>query len=229
MLKNLRIVRNTLTDWIDLQNILKYGMLKRKRGLTDMPRKNARNTKGRIISAAWRLFYEQGYEDTTVEDIVFESETSKGSFYHYFDGKDALLGTLAYVFDEKYEELMETMDPSMTAMEKLIYLNHELFAMIDGGISMDLLARLLSTQLLAKGEKHLLDRNRTYFKLLRQIISQGQKDGQLRTDRTVNEIVKAYALWERALMYDWCLSGGEYSLVAYTDSVTPMFLQSYGA
>ncbi len=194
-----------------------------------MPRKNARNTKGRIISAAWRLFYEQGYEDTTVEDIVFESETSKGSFYHYFDGKDALLGTLAYVFDEKYEELMETMDPFMTAMEKLIYLNHELFAMIDGGISMDLLARLLSTQLLAKGEKHLLDRNRTYFKLLRQIISQGQKDGQLRTDRTVNEIVKAYALWERALMYDWCLSGGEYSLVAYTDSVTPMFLQSYGA
>ena len=194
-----------------------------------MPRKNARNTKGRIISAAWRLFYEQGYEDTTVEDIVFESETSKGSFYHYFDGKDALLGTLAYVFDEKYEELMETMDPSMTAMEKLIYPNHELFAMIDGGISMDLLARLLSTQLLAKGEKHLLDRNRTYFKLLRQIISQGQKDGQLRTDRTVNEIVKAYALWERALMYDWCLSDGEYSLVAYTDGVTPMFLQSYGA
>ena len=194
-----------------------------------MPRKNARNTKGRIISAAWKLFYEQGYEDTTVEDIVFESETSKGSFYHYFDGKDALLGTLAYVFDEKYEELMETMDPAMNAMEKLIYLNHELFAMIDGGISMDLLARLLSTQLLARGEKHLLDRNRTYFKLLRQIIAQGQRDGQLRTDRTVNEIVKAYALWERALMYDWCLSGGEYSLVAYTDSMTPIFLQSYGA
>ena len=109
-----------------------------------MPRKNTRNTKGRIISAAWKLFYEQGYEDTTVEDIVFESETSKGSFYHYFDGKDALLGTLAYVFDEKYEELKETMSPDLDAMEKLVYLNHELFAMIDGGVSMDLLARLLS-------------------------------------------------------------------------------------
>ena len=192
-----------------------------------MPRKNTRNTKGRIISAAWKLFYEQGYEDTTVEDIVFESETSKGSFYHYFDGKDALLGTLAYVFDEKYEQLMETMDPERDAMEKMIYLNHELFAMIDGGVSMDLLARLLSTQLLTRGEKHLLDRNRTYFKLLRQIISEGQKNGQLRDDRTVNEILRAYALWERALLYDWCLAGGEYSLVAYTDSVTPMFLESY--
>lgn len=194
-----------------------------------MPRKNTRNTKGRIISAAWKLFYEQGYEDTTVEDIVFESETSKGSFYHYFDGKDALLGTLAYVFDEKYEQLMETMDPEMDAMEKLIYLNHELFAMIDGGISIDLLARLLSTQLLTRGEKHLLDRNRTYFKLLRQIITEGQKTGQLRDDRTVNEILRAYALWERALLYDWCLAGGEYSLVTYTNSVTPMFLESYRA
>ena len=194
-----------------------------------MSRKNTRNTRGRIISAAWKLFYEQGYEDTTVEDIVFESETSKGSFYHYFDGKDALLGTLAYVFDEKYEELKKTMSPELDAMEKLIYLNHELFAMIDGGVSMDLLARLLSTQLLARGEKHLLDRNRTYFKLLRQIIADGQKAGQLRRDRTVNEIVKAYALWERALLYDWCLSGGEYSLVAYTDSMTPMFLESYRA
>ena len=194
-----------------------------------MSRKNTRNTRGRIISAAWKLFYEQGYEDTTVEDIVFESETSKGSFYHYFDGKDALLGTLAYVFDEKYEELKKTMSPDLDAMEKLVYLNHELLAMIDGGVSMDLLARLLSTQLLARGEKHLLDRNRTYFKLLRQIIADGQKAGQLRRDRTVNEIVKAYALWERALLYDWCLSGGEYSLVAYTDSMTPMFLESYRA
>ena len=194
-----------------------------------MAKKAGRNTKARIVSAAWKLFYEQGYEDTTVEDIVFESETSKGSFYHYFDGKDALLGTLAYVFDEKYEELKKTMSPDLDAMEKLVYLNHELFAMIDGGVSMDLLARLLSTQLLARGEKHLLDRNRTYFKLLRQIIADGQKAGQLRADCTVNEIVKAYALWERALMYDWCLSGGEYSLVAYTDKMTPMFLESYRA
>ena len=198
-----------------------------REGGAAMPRKNTRNTKGRIISAAWKLFYQQGYEDTTVEDIVFESETSKGSFYHYFEGKDALLGTLAYVFDEKYEELMQTMDPELDAMDKLAYLNRELFAMIDGGISMDLLARLLSTQLLARGEKHLLDRNRTYFKLLRQIITEGQRAGQLRQDRSVNEIVKAYALWERALLYDWCLCGGDYSLAAYTEKTTPMFLESY--
>ena len=33
-----------------------------------MSKKNERNTKGKIITAAWDLFYEQGYEDTTVEE-----------------------------------------------------------------------------------------------------------------------------------------------------------------
>ena len=55
-----------------------------------MPRKNTRNTRGRIIQAAWKLFYENGYDGTTIEDIIFESQTSRGSFYHYFEGKDAL-------------------------------------------------------------------------------------------------------------------------------------------
>lgn len=62
--------------------------------------KKTRNTRGRIVSAAWKLFYEQGYEDTTVEEIIEQSHTSKGSFYHYFDGKDALLSTLSLLFDE---------------------------------------------------------------------------------------------------------------------------------
>ena len=192
-----------------------------------MARKSNRNTRGRIITAAWKLFYEQGYENTTIEDIVFESETSKGSFYHYFSGKDALLGTLAFLFDEKYEQLMEAPPAGLAAPEMLIYLNRELFSMIENSVSISLLSGLLSTQLQARGEKHLLDRNRYYFKLLRRIVEAGQQNGELRKDRSVNDIVKAYALWERALMYDWCLCGGEYSLTAYTDRVTPDFIQSF--
>ena len=156
-----------------------------------MAKKAGRNTKARIVAAAWRLFYEQGYEDTTVEDIVFESETSKGSFYHYFEGKDALLGSLSVLFDEKYEELRPRIDPEADAVETLVFLNRELFNMIDNSVSLELLARLFSSQLVTRGEKHLLDRNRTYFKLLYQIIRDGQSRGQLRTDLAANELAKA--------------------------------------
>ncbi len=189
-----------------------------------MRKKNTRNTKGKIISAAWKLFYEQGYEDTTVDDIIYESGTSKGSFYHYFEGKDALLRTLSYLFDEKYEELMERIEPGMGAFETLMLLNRELFAMIENQVPMDLLARLFSSQLITRGERHLLDHNRTYYKVLRQIISQGQEKGELRRDLSVNEISKAYALCERALMYDWCICNGEYSLRQYAGTMMPVFM-----
>ncbi len=82
-----------------------------------MAKKNTRNTRGKIIDAAWQLFYCQGYDDTTVEEIIEASGTSRGSFYHYFQGKDALLSTLADVFDRKYEELMETLDPEQDRFE----------------------------------------------------------------------------------------------------------------
>ena len=193
-----------------------------------MARKNSRNTKGRIVSAAWELFYEQGYENTTVEDIIAVSGTSKGSFYHYFDGKDALLETLSLLFDEKYEELEEEAE-GMDAADALIFLNRELFTMIDDRVPLELLARLLSSQLVTHGEKHLLDRNRTYFKLLHRIVRHGQQCGQLRADLTANEIVNGDAMFERALMYDWCLVGGEYALHRYASDMMPTFLQGYRA
>ena len=103
-----------------------------------MARKNTRNTRGKIVNAAWKLFYEQGYEYTTVEEIIDLSGTSKGSFYHYFDGKDALLSTLSNLFDDKYQELIPLLKPEMTAMEQLLFLNDELFGMIENSISLEL-------------------------------------------------------------------------------------------
>ncbi len=192
-----------------------------------MSKKKERNTKGKIIVAAWKLFYEQGYDDTTVEEIIEESGTSKGSFYHYFEGKDALLSSLSYLFDEKYEELMKDIDVSMNSFDKLIYLNGELFGMIESGISLELLAKLLSTQVVTKGEKHLLDRERTYYKVIRDIVRQGQENREISCEFSVSEIVKAYTLLERALMYDWCICKGEYSLKKYSAQMLPMFLEGY--
>ena len=139
-----------------------------------MAKKTGRNTRGRIISAAWQLFYQQGYDNTTVEEIIAASGTSKGSFYHYFEGKDALLSSLSYLFDEKYEELMDRIPEDMDRFDVLMLLNRELFAMIENSIALDLLARLYSSQLVTRGEKHLLDHNRIYYKLLRRIVSEGQ-------------------------------------------------------
>ena len=195
-----------------------------KNGEKVMSKKNERNTRGKIINAAWDLFYEQGYEYTTVEEIIEKSGTSKGSFYHYFEGKDALLGSLSYIFDEEYSRLEENLPEDMNCFDKLLYLNSELFSVIEDRIDIDLLTRLYSTQLITKGEKHLLDNKRLYYKLLKKIVSEGQKNKEITDKLTVSEIVKLYAMSERALIYDWCICNGEYSLSSYAKKVMPMFL-----
>ena len=96
--------------------------------------------------------------------------------------------------------------------------------MIEQRIDIDLLTRLYSTQLITKGEKHLLDNKRLYYKLLRQIVTEGQNNNELKNDMTAKEIVKLYAICERSLIYDWCLCNGEYSLCSYAIKAMPMFL-----
>lgn len=184
-------------------------------------------TKKKIVAAAWRLFYKHGYDNTTVDSIIKEAGTSKGTFYHYFSGKDSLLSSLSYLFDDKYEELLQELDPEMNSFEKLLYLNRELFYMIETSVSRELLAMLYSSQLVTKGEKHLLDQNRIYYRILNDIAAEGQQRGQLKREIPAHEIARIYAMCERALLYDWCIHEGDYSLCEYGSKMMKLFLESF--
>ncbi len=182
-----------------------------------MPRKR-RSTKSRIVKAAWNLFYKNGYEQTTVEDIINASKTSKGTFYHYFKGKEALLNSLSYLFDQKYEDLAAVIDPNLSCYDKLLFLNHELFYMIRQA-SIYILGLLTSTlrSWLPKIRKSLSDKKRIYFKWLTEIMEEGLKNGEFKNTSTASELMEIYAMYERALLYDWALFKGKFSLTERTD------------
>lgn len=188
--------------------------------------KNA-SVKSRIVSAAWNLFYEKGYNGTTVDEIIELSGTSKGSFYYYFNTKDELLNTLSMILDENYEKLERIMDDSMNSFDKLMFLNYEAHTLMEKKISIDILASLYSTQLVAVGQRHLLDQNRSYYKLITKVVEEGQKRGELRDDVPVSDITKYYSMCERALVYDWCLNKGSYSLGERSKEWLPMMMEHF--
>ena len=191
--------------------------------------KNVENkdVKSRIAAAAWRLFYEKGYNGTTVDEIIELSGTSKGSFYYYFNTKDELLSTLSLILDDYYTELEETMDPDMNSFEKLLYLNYKTHSMMEEKISIDLLASLYSTQLVSQGQRNLLDHNRKYYKLVVKIVEEGQKRGELSSDMSASEITNYYSMCERALVTDWCLNRGTYSLEKRNKKYMPVMLEHF--
>ncbi|MEY8433208.1 TetR/AcrR family transcriptional regulator [Lachnospiraceae bacterium 48-42] len=191
-----------------------------------MPRKR-RSTKSRIIKAAWNLFYKDGYDQTTVEDIIAASKTSKGTFYHYFKGKEALLNTLSSLLDEKYEELAASIDPNLSAREKLLYLNRELFYMVETSIDIHLLASLYSSQLVTKDDRSLIDKDRFYFKWIKEIITEGLHSGEFKDTSSPEELLDLYTMYERALIYDWVLLKGRHSLTEYSGRLLPHVLDVF--
>jgi AcrR family transcriptional regulator len=47
-------------------------------------------TRRHLLEVATRLFTEQGYDDTSIEDVLRAADVSRGSLYHHFAGKDRL-------------------------------------------------------------------------------------------------------------------------------------------
>ena len=47
-------------------------------------------TRKRLVATAAKLFAEKGYEATSIEDLLRETEMSRGALYHHFDSKEAV-------------------------------------------------------------------------------------------------------------------------------------------
>ena len=77
--------------------------------------------KNEILDTAQRLFYEKGYEQTSINAIIGEIGVSKGAFYYYFDSKENLLDSLvdrsALAISELIDEVLDNDD--LDSIEKL--------------------------------------------------------------------------------------------------------------
>lgn len=172
-----------------------------------------------ILEKAFELFYEKGYEETTIADIIERSGVARGSFYYHFKGKDELLNSISELLDEKYVEVEEEFPEGLNCYEKLVHMNAEMHTYIEHNIPYDLMANLYSQQLIKTGGSNLLDRNRYYFRLMTKLIEEGKIEGSIRTDRTTESIIRFYSMCERALVTDWCMNDAGYSLGDYSREV----------
>lgn len=73
-----------------------------------------------ILDVAQQLFYQKGYEQTAIQDILGAVGIAKGTFYHYFDSKEALLAALVERMTEQVLQLVQPIvaDPTLTACQK---------------------------------------------------------------------------------------------------------------
>ena len=77
-------------------------------------------TRAEIIEAAMSLFAKKGYHETTMNDVVKASNTSKGTLYYYFDNKQELFETMINdVISKLYNNFEEIADKDFSVRDKL--------------------------------------------------------------------------------------------------------------
>lgn len=85
------------------------------------------STRDRLIEAARYLFWERGFAGTSMAELLAQAEVNSGSFYHFFDSKEALLRAVL----EDYLELLRPMivEPAYTAAPEPL---ERIFAILAG-------------------------------------------------------------------------------------------------
>lgn len=64
------------------------------------------DTREKLVLTAERLMLRDGYSAMRVDDVIGEAGLSKGSFYHFFDGKEALgLAALEHYYADRVGRL----------------------------------------------------------------------------------------------------------------------------
>lgn len=73
--------------------------------------------KQEILNTAEDLFCRKGYEQTSVQDILDRLNSSKGSFYHHFASKEALLEAIC---GNRAAQIFRTVSAEMNTADSLI-------------------------------------------------------------------------------------------------------------
>ena len=76
--------------------------------------------RSRILAAALRCFAKRGVAATTVEDVLRASHSSVGSFYHFFESKQALAGAVYVEGLRAYHESLFTCMRGLRGPEALV-------------------------------------------------------------------------------------------------------------
>jgi TetR/AcrR family transcriptional repressor of nem operon len=88
---------------------------------------NAVGTRDRLINSARFLFWERGFAGTSMADLLAHAQVNSGSFYHFFESKEALLRDVL----EGYLHALRPMviDPAFAQTDKPV---ERIFAILEG-------------------------------------------------------------------------------------------------
>lgn len=83
--------------------------------------KKGERRKNELIKIAYKKFMENGYEQTSVDEIIEEAQIAKGTYYYYFQSKEQMLEEVVEMMMAKgSERAAEVLKSNLSVPEKIV-------------------------------------------------------------------------------------------------------------
>jgi len=150
--------------------------------LSDLTRRERKKeeTRRRIFETAIALFRDQGFEQTTVDEITEKADVGRGTFFNYFPRKESVL---AYLSEERValaeENAAVLLEDRASANDKLL----DIYSFAASAYLKDReLSRYVFNEWMQRAFQPTQEAGQRWHKLVVAAIEQGQAAGDLRAD-----------------------------------------------
>ncbi|MCC8027362.1 MAG: TetR/AcrR family transcriptional regulator [Clostridium sp.] len=173
----------------------------------------AQHTKKNIWETAISLIRKVGYNQVTIEDITKAAGVSKGTFYLYFDTKDAVLAEQFSELDRHYCNTIKNL-PAEPVDRQLLYFIQQMCMYCQNVCGLNIMKTLYMNQISTELRTQLLNnKERPFFTIMTNFVYCGRTSGLFRSDIDEDELTTILIRAVHGLIYDWCLYDAEFDLV----------------
>lgn len=174
-------------------------------------------TKQKLLKAATQLFKKYDFSNVTVDSIVEAAGVSKGTFYIYFESKDALIGHILsdYVtnVDSDYKKHLSSIAPGTKADDIMLSLIAKISDVLVNTIGRDNMSIIYKLQLEKTFDTDSVKGyNRELYKIFNDIIQLGLNQGIFHIEIPLEMITNHFVMAIRGLSYEWCIRHPNFDL-----------------
>ena len=168
----------------------------------------ANATKSKIYNVAVNLMEKKGFNNITIDEISKKAGVSVGAFYHYYKSKDDIFFEIYKKADDYFKtEVRDKLNEADLNSLETIVLFFKHYAKYNDERGLENISQLYNTK-----NKQFSNKNRYIINLLKEIIEEGQKKGEIFCEMTSEQITKYLFIVSRGVVMDWCFHDGNYDL-----------------
>lgn len=177
-------------------------------------------TRSSLVQAGVHLFTENGFADTTLDQIAAAAGVARATFYNYFKSKeDVALAALEAIFDQVQLEVETLLTSPLPWRSKMM---HFIQRIVKGSYATRELMWVWAVESIKRGP--LLNSSAQFHRMLTDLFAAGQASGAVRTDRSPDDMAVDLGGIAFAQLAVWYQQGASDDLTDRVSGAVAMYL-----